>query len=77
MSLTESSAETFDQLAELESRGLISGARLNAWVTGQGMEEAQAEIDAVQKEKENSAEQTVYTAENAAQNAQTQEMENV
>ena len=63
MSLTESSAETFDQLAELESRGLISGARLNAWVTGQGMEEAQAEIDAVQKEKENSAENMLYKEE--------------
>ena len=63
MSLTESSAETFDQLAELESRGLISGARLNAWVTGQGMEEAQAEIDAVQKEKENQAENVIYKKE--------------
>lgn len=63
MSLTESSAETFDQLAELESRGLISGARLNAWVTGQGMEEAQAEIDAVQKEKESQAENVIYKKE--------------
>jgi A118 family predicted phage portal protein len=47
MSLIESSQETFNQLSELESRGLISGARLNSWVTGQTMEEAQSEIDAV------------------------------
>lgn len=51
MSLVESSSETFDQLSELESRGLISGARLNSWVTGQSMEDAQAEIDAVQAQK--------------------------
>ena len=52
MSLVESSEETFNQLSELESRGLISGARLNSWVTGQTMEEAQAEIDAVQEENQ-------------------------
>lgn len=52
MSLVESSQETFSQLSELESRGLISGARLNSWVTGQTMEEAQAEIDAVQEENQ-------------------------
>ena len=51
MSLVESSSETFDQLSELESRGLISGARLNSWVTGQSMEDAQAEIDTVQAQK--------------------------
>lgn len=56
MSLVESSSETFNQLSELESRGLISGARLNSWVTGQSMEDAQAEIDAV-------AEQTKETKE--------------
>ena len=54
MSLVESSSETFDQLSELESRGLISGARLNSWVTGQTIEEAQAEIDAVSEEKQES-----------------------
>lgn len=54
MSLVESSSETFNQLSELESRGLISGARLNSWVTGQTMEEAQAEIDAVSKERQDS-----------------------
>lgn len=52
MSLVESSEQTFSQLSELESRGLISGARLNSWVTGQTMEEAQSEIDAVSKERQ-------------------------
>lgn len=56
MSMVESSAETFSQLSELESRGLISGARLNSWVTGQSMEDAQAEIDAVNEQKAKSAE---------------------
>lgn len=51
MSLVESSSETFNQLSELESRGLISGARLNSWVTGQTMEDAQAEIDSVREQK--------------------------
>lgn len=55
MSLVESSSETFDQMSELESRGLISGARLNSWVTGQSMEDAQAEIDAVQEQKTKAA----------------------
>ena len=55
MSLVESSSETFDQLSELESRGLISGARLNSWVTGQSMEDAQAEIDAVQGQRAKTA----------------------
>ena len=55
MSLAESSSETFSQLSELESRGLISGARLNSWVTGQSMENAQAEINAVQEQKAKAA----------------------
>lgn len=66
MNLVESSSETFDQLSELESRGLISGARLNAWVTGQTMEEAQAEIDAAAKEKEQAAVDMALTAEDEA-----------
>ena len=63
MSLVESSSETFDQLSELESRGLISGARLNSWVTGQSMEDAQAEIDAAAKEKERSVVDMTLAAE--------------
>ena len=49
MSLLESSQETFAQLSELESRGLIQGARLAAWVTGDTIAEAQAEIDLVRQ----------------------------
>lgn len=63
MSLVESSSETFDQLSELESRGLISGARLNSWVTGQSMEDAQVEIDAAAKEKERSVVDMALAAE--------------
>lgn len=59
MSLVESTEETFSQLSELESRGLISGARLNSFVTGQTMEDAQAEIDAVQEQKAKTAAELV------------------
>ena len=55
MSMVESSSETFSQLSELESRGLVSGARLNSFVTGQTMQDAQAEIDAVADTKAKSA----------------------
>lgn len=47
MSSLESTAETFNQLSELESRGLIKGARLASWVTGDSLEDAQTEIDEV------------------------------
>lgn len=47
MSMLESSSETFNQLSEIESRGLIKGARLASWVTGDSIEDAQAEIDEV------------------------------
>lgn len=46
MSMMESSTETFSQLSELESRGLILPERLVSWVTGTSMEEAKAEVDA-------------------------------
>lgn len=59
VSLVESTEETFSQLSELESRGLISGARLNSFVTGQTMEDAQAEIDAVQEQKAKTAAELV------------------
>ena len=45
MSMMESSTETFVQMSELESRGLILPERLNAWVTGQSEEAAQKEIE--------------------------------
>lgn len=44
MSLLESSTETFAQLSELESRGLIAPERLVAWVTGLSEDEARDEI---------------------------------
>ncbi len=47
MSSLESTSETFTQLSELESRGLIKGARLVSWVTGDSVEDAQKEIDEI------------------------------
>ena len=44
--MMESSTETFTQLSELESRGLILPERLVAFVTGMNLEEAKAEVDA-------------------------------
>ena len=46
MSMTEASTETFSQLSELESRGLILPERLVSWVTGMNLDEAKAEVDA-------------------------------
>lgn len=46
MSMMESSQETFGQLSELESRGLILPERLVAWATGMSFDEAKAEVDA-------------------------------
>lgn len=46
MSMAESSTETFNQLSELESRGLILPERLVSWTTGQTMEEAKTEVEA-------------------------------
>lgn len=47
-SMMESSAETFTQLSELESRGLILPERLVAFVTGMSIEEAKTEVEAAQ-----------------------------
>ena len=46
MSMTEASTETFNQLSELESRGLILPERLVAWTTGMTMEDAKVEVEA-------------------------------
>ncbi len=46
MSMTEASTETFNQLSELESRGLILPERLVSWTTGMTMEEAKLEVEA-------------------------------
>jgi hypothetical protein len=43
-SMMESSTETFNQLSELESRGLILPERLVAWTTGMSLEEAKKEV---------------------------------
>ena len=43
-SLFESSSETYQQLADLQSRGLIKGSRLNQYVTNQTTEQAEEEI---------------------------------
>lgn len=48
MSMMEASTETFNQLSELESRGLILPERLVAWATGMSMEEAKAEVEKAQ-----------------------------
>ena len=48
MSMMESSTETFNQLSELESRGLILPERLVAWTTGMSMEDAKAEVESAQ-----------------------------
>lgn len=45
-SMMESSSETFTQLSELESRGLVLPERLVSFVTGMNMEDAKAEVDA-------------------------------
>lgn len=43
-SMMESSTETFNQLSELESRGLILPERLVAWTTGMSLEDAKKEV---------------------------------
>ena len=52
MSLFESGAETFEQLCQLHDRNLLSGAELRQWVRGGALEEAQAAIDRMDKERE-------------------------
>lgn len=49
MSMMESSTETFSQLSELESRGLILPERLVSFVTGMNLEEAKTEVEAAAK----------------------------
>lgn len=46
MSMAESSTETFNQLSELESRGMILPERLVSWTTGMSMEDAKKEVAA-------------------------------
>ena len=50
-SMTESSTETFSQMSELESRGLLLPERLVAWTTGMDMGAAEEEVRAAQERK--------------------------
>ena len=50
MSLFESAQETFQQLSELQSRGMVSKAELRQWVRGGTLEEAQAAVDEIAAE---------------------------
>lgn len=47
VSMIESSAETYAQMSEMQSRGLVSGAELRGWVTSETVEAAQAAIDEI------------------------------
>lgn len=56
MSLFESSSETFEQLSELQSRGIVSKAELRQWVRGGTLEEAQKAIDEIDASGEGESE---------------------
>lgn len=51
MSLLESSQQTFQQLSELQSRGLVTAERLTQWVLGGTAEEAAQEVAAARAEQ--------------------------
>lgn len=46
-SMIESSTETFNQLSELQSRGMVGKAELRQWVRGGTLEEAQKAVDEI------------------------------
>lgn len=52
MSMKESSTETFTQMSELESRGLLLPERLVSWVTGMDMDAAKEEVQEAQKRQQ-------------------------
>lgn len=56
MSLIESSAETFAQWSELNSRGMISDAELRQWVMGGTLEEAEAALEEIKASGQGSTE---------------------
>lgn len=56
MSMIESSAESFQQLSELQSRGMVSKAELRQWVKGGTVEEAQQAIDEISASNEGESE---------------------
>lgn len=55
MKLYESSAETFQQMSALFDKGLLDGAKLNAWVTGQALEDAEKEVNEIAASKPTAA----------------------
>ena len=55
MSMVESTAESFQQLSELQSRGMISKAELRQWVRGGTIEEAQEAIEEINASEENTS----------------------
>ena len=55
MKLYESSTETFQQLNALFDKGLLSGAKLNAWTTGQTLEDAGKEVEEIAASKPTAA----------------------
>lgn len=56
MSMIESTAEAFQQLSELQSRGMVSKAELRQWVRGGTIEEAQEAIDEIDASDEGKTE---------------------
>ncbi|MDO4548849.1 MAG: hypothetical protein Q4D04_12165 [Clostridia bacterium] len=55
-SMIESSAESFAQLSELQSRGMVSKAELRQWVRGGTLEEAKRAVDEIAGEMDALAE---------------------
>lgn len=56
MSMVESTAESFQQLSELQSRGMVSKAELRQWVHGGTIKEAQEAIDEINASDEGKSE---------------------
>lgn len=55
MSMVESTTESFQQLSELQSRGIVSKAELRQWVRGGTLEEAQEAIEEINASEENTS----------------------
>jgi hypothetical protein len=50
MAMIESSAESFQQLSELQIRGMVSAAELRQWVRGGTIEEAEEAVAQIKAE---------------------------
>lgn len=55
MSMVESTAESFQQLSELQARGMVSKAELRQWVKGGTLEEAHEAIEEINASGENTS----------------------